>query len=135
MTYVVAYIATAIVFFAVDYVWLSRVALGFYRSEIGHVLQDQPNLAAAGAFYLFYVGGIVYFAVNPALASDNWTQALIAGAILGLVAYGTYDMTNLATIRDWSIKVTVIDILWGATLTAGSAVAGFFAVRALGMGN
>lgn len=132
MTYVIAYIATAIVFFAIDYVWLSRVAFNFYRAEIGHVLLDKPNFAAAGAFYLFYVGGIVYFAVSPALASENWTQALVAGAILGLVAYGTYDMTNLATVKDWSVKVTIIDIAWGATLTSVSALAGYFAVRALG---
>jgi len=129
MTYVVAYIGTAIVFFALDYIWLSRVAFGFYRSQIGHVLLDQPNFLAAGVFYLFYVGGIVYFAVAPAIASDNWTQALIAGAILGLVAYGTYDMTNLATVKDWSVAVTIVDMVWGATLTALSATAGFYAVR------
>ena len=132
MTYVVAYIAAAIVFFAIDYVWLSRVAFNFYRSEIGHVLRDEPNFAAAGAFYLFYIGGIVYFAVTPALANESWTHALVAGAILGLVAYGTYDMTNLATVKDWSVKVTVIDIVWGAALTSVSALAGYAAVRALG---
>ena len=131
MPLVIAYLATAIVFFALDYVWLSRVAFKFYRSEIGHVLLDKPNLAPAGAFYLFYIAGIVYFAVNPALAGGSWTQAMVAGAILGLIAYGTYDMTNLATIKNWSISVTVIDIVWGATLTAGSATAGYFAVRAL----
>jgi uncharacterized membrane protein len=135
MPYVVAYIGTAIVFFAIDYVWLSRVAFGFYREQIGHVLLDQPNLAAAGAFYLFYIGGIVYFAVAPAMQSGNWTQALIAGAILGLVAYGTYDMTNLATIRDWSVSVTIIDILWGAALTGTAATAGYFATRLLGASN
>lgn len=132
MTYVIAYIASAIVFFAIDYVWLSRVAFNFYRSEIGHVLRDEPNFAAAGAFYLFYIGGIVYFAIAPALANESWTHALVAGAILGLVAYGTYDMTNLATVKDWSIKVTVIDILWGGALTSVSALAGYSAVRALG---
>ena len=110
MPLVIAYFATAIVFFALDYVWLSRVAF---------------------KFYLFYIAGIVYFAVNPALAGGSWTQAMVAGAILGLIAYGTYDMTNLATIKNWSISVTVIDIVWGATLTAGSATAGYFAVRAL----
>lgn len=129
MTYVVAYVGAAIVFFAIDYVWLTRIAFDFYRSEIGHVLRDEPNLAAAGAFYLFYIGGIVYFAVGPALANENWMQALFAGALLGLIAYGTYDMTNLATIRDWSVKVTVIDTLWGAALTGTAATAGYFAAR------
>ncbi len=129
MTYVVAYIVTAIVFFAIDFIWLSKVALNFYRKEIGHVLLDQPNLAPAAAFYLFYIIGIVYFAITPALASDNWVQALLAGLLLGAIAYGTYDMTNLATVKNWSLSVTVIDILWGAALTGVAATAGFFAAR------
>ena len=129
MPLVIAYIATAIVFFALDYVWLSRVAFKFYRSEIGHVLLDKPNLAPAGSFYLFYIAGIVYFAVNPALAGGSWTQAMVAGAILGLIAYGTYDMTNLSTLKGWSLNISLIDLAWGGFLSGISALAGYWVAR------
>ncbi|EIM78217.1 hypothetical protein A33O_00480 [Nitratireductor aquibiodomus RA22] len=125
MSYVIAYAATAIVFFGLDYIWLSRVAAGFYRDRMGHLLLDQPNFAAAGMFYLFYVAGVVYFAVAPALSNGTATSALIAGALLGLIAYGTYDMTNLATIKNWSVAVTVVDMAWGTVLTGVSAWAGY----------
>lgn len=129
MTYIVAYLSTAVVFFAIDYVWLSRIALGFYRDRLGGLLLDQPNLAVAGAFYLVYVVGIVYFAVVPALNAGSAMHAVLAGALLGLIAYGTYDMTNLATIKNWSVAVTVVDIVWGAVLTGFSAWAGYMATR------
>lgn len=125
MSYLVAYFTTAIVFFGLDYVWLSRVAAGFYRERLGHLLLDQPNLLAAGLFYLAYVAGIVYFAVAPALANGGAAGAFFAGAVLGLVAYGTYDMTNLSTLRDWSVAVTFVDIAWGTLLTGVSAWAGY----------
>lgn len=131
MQHVIAYVATAVVFFAIDFLWLSRIATTFYQSRMGDLLLEKPNLAAAGAFYLFYVGGIVYFAVAPALQSGNWTQALFSGALLGLIAYGTYDITNLATIKNWSSLVTIVDLAWGTVLTGASATAGFFITRAI----
>jgi uncharacterized membrane protein len=131
MTYIIAYIATAIVFFGLDYVWLSRVATGFYRDRMVHLLLDQPNLAAAGLFYCVYVAGIVYFAVAPALGNGTATSALIAGALLGLIAYGTYDMTNLATVKNWSVAVTIVDMAWGTVLTSASAWAGYMATLRL----
>ncbi|PZU23124.1 MAG: DUF2177 domain-containing protein [Shinella sp.] len=127
-TYLVAYLSTAAVFFGLDYVWLSRVAIGFYRSEIGEILRDRPNMAAAGLFYLFYVVGIVYFAVLPGVQKGSLTTALVGGALLGLIAYGTYDMTNLATLKVWSLTMSLIDMAWGAVLTAVAAGAGFWAV-------
>ena len=131
MTYIIAYIATAIVFFGLDYVWLSRVATGFYRDRMGHLLLDQPNFAAAGLFYCVYVAGIVYFAVAPALGNGTATSALIAGALLGLIAYGTYDMTNLATVKNWSVAVTIVEMAWGPVLTSASAWAGYMATLRL----
>lgn len=128
MTLIVAYLSTAIVFLGLDYLWLSKVAIGFYRSRIGDLLLAQPNFMAAGAFYLFYVGGVVYFAVMPSLNGGSWTGALVSGAILGLIAYGTYDMTNLATLKNWSVAVSAVDMAWGAFLTGISAVAGHAAV-------
>ena len=128
MTYLIAYASTAVVFFALDFVWLTRVAIGFYRQNIGELLLATPNFAAAGIFYLFYVIGIVYFAVMPAVTANSVLTALLNGAILGLLAYGTYDMTNLATLKGWSLSVSVVDMAWGAVLTATAAAAGYYAV-------
>lgn len=125
-TYVIAYIATAVVFFGLDFIWLSRIALNFYKSQIGDLMLAQPNFMAAGVFYLAYIGGIVYFAVMPALTGGTWTTALVAGAVLGFVAYGTYDMTNLSTLKNWPIAMSVVDLLWGTVLTSVAATAGYF---------
>ncbi|MGV8936589.1 MAG: DUF2177 family protein [Allorhizobium sp.] len=124
-TYIIAYFATAVVFFGLDYLWLSRIAIGFYRNQIGPLMLAQPNFAAAGIFYLFYIAGIVYFAVGPALSGGTWASAMIAGVVLGLVAYGTYDMTNLATLKNWSVSVTIVDMVWGGVLTGLAATAGY----------
>lgn len=124
-SYAVAYTATALVFFGLDFVWLSTVSTGFYRSRIGSLLLDQPNLGVAGLFYLVYVAGIVHFAVMPAVNGTSWTTALVNGALLGLVAYGTYDMTNLATLKSWSVSVSVVDMMWGIALTATAATCGY----------
>lgn len=133
MTYVIAYLATALVFLGLDFLWLTRISPAFYRSRIGELLLAQPNFAAAAAFYLLYVAGIVYFAVVPALNAGNWTTALLSGAILGLVAFGTYDMTNLATLKGWSLQVSLVDMTWGIIITAASATGGYFmAVRLSG---
>ena len=125
LVHVVAYLATAFVFLVLDFLWLTRVASGFYRERLGGLLLEQPNFAAAGAFYVIYVAGIVYFAVSPALQAGSWTTALMAGAVLGLVAYGTYDLSNLATLRNWSLTLTIVDMIWGAALTAIAATAGY----------
>ncbi len=127
LVHVVAYIATALVFLLLDFLWLTGMASGFYRERLGGLLLDQPNFAAAGAFYVIYVAGIVYFAVSPALQAGSWTTALVAGAMLGLVAYGTYDLSNLATLRNWSLTITIVDMIWGAALTAIAATAGYHA--------
>jgi uncharacterized membrane protein len=133
MTYVVAYIATAIVFLGLDAIWLSKVALGMYRQELGGLLLEKPNLPIAAAFYLLYVVGIVVLAIVPALGEGGWIKALLLGAVLGLVAYGTYDITNLSTLKAWSVKLAVIDIAWGTALTAVSATIGYWAVKAFNL--
>ena len=110
MRFVVAYLATAVVFLGLDALWLSRIALSMYRREIGGLLLDKPNLLIAGLFYLIFVVGIVLLAIFPALNGGTWVNALLMGAVLGLVAYGTYDITNLSTLKGWSTKLAVIDI-------------------------
>ena len=131
MKYVVAYVVTAVVFLGLDALWLSRVALDMYRREIGSMLLERPSLPVAGVFYLIFVLGIVVLAIAPALASGSgWQGAMLAGAVLGLVAYGTYDITNLSTLKNWSLTVTLTDLAWGTALTAVSAAAGAFVATA-----
>ena len=128
LRYLTAYVATAVVFLACDSVWLTR-AIGFYKNELGDLIADKPNLGAAAVFYLLYVLGIVVLVVMPATRNGGWQSALFLGGMLGLVAYATYDMTNLATLTRWSIRVTVADMAWGTFVTAVSSLAGFFAAR------
>ena len=133
MRYAVAYIVTALVFLGFDFIWLTQVALGMYRRELAGLLLDQPNLLIAGLFYLLFVAGLVILAVVPALNGGSWVNALLMGAVLGLVAYGTYDITNLSTLKGWSLTVTLADLAWGTVLSSLAATAGYFAVTSLGL--
>ena len=132
-TAVFAYIATAIVFFGMDFIWLSNATAILYRPKLGAMLLDKPNLPVAAAFYLVYVVGVVAFAVLPALAQGDWTRALWGGALLGLVSYGTYDFTNLATLANWPLIVSLADLAWGTFATATAAVAGYLILRVAGV--
>ena len=127
--YLVAYGFSAAVFLALDLVWLSTMGGTFYKDRIGGLLLAQPNLIIAGVFYLVYVGGIVFLAVAPALHGGNWVNALLAGAVLGLVAYGTYDITNLSTLKNWSLSVSLVDMAWGTTVSAIAATAGYLGTK------
>jgi uncharacterized membrane protein len=130
MRYFIAYVSTAVVFLATDYIWLSRT-MGFYRSSLGDILAEKPNLLAAAAFYLIYFVGIVVFAVMPAARNGGWVSALLLGGLLGLVAYATYDLTNLATLSRWSWTVTIVDLIWGSFVTAVASLAGLAAIKTL----
>jgi len=127
--YVRAYIAALIAFLVADGIWLGFVALEFYREQLGVLLRDPPNMAAAGLFYLAYIAGVIYMVVRPALAANSLKTAALNGAVLGLVAFGTYDMTNLATLAGWPVAVVIVDMLWGAVVTALIASAGYAAAR------
>ena len=129
LQHIVAYITTAAVFLAIDYVWLSQIATRFYFDRLGHLLMDKPNMAAAGAFYLMYVVGIVIFAVTPALKSETMMPALVFGALFGFFTYATYDITNFATLRGWPLIVVGVDVAWGTLLSSVSAVSGYFLTR------
>ena len=132
LSYLAAYGATAVVLLAVDVLWLGFIAKSFYRDGIGHLMADSPNLVAGGVFYLLYPVGIMLFAVAPAAlygglaapADAQWSRALLAGALFGFFAYATYDLSNLATLRDWPLRLALVDIVWGTALTAAAAVAG-----------
>jgi uncharacterized membrane protein len=127
--FAIAYLGAAAAMLVLDAIWLTLAVPRLYQPQIGHLLAAQPNLGIAAVFYLFYVVGIVVFAVLPAHAGGSWLTALGLGALLGLVAYGTYDFTNMATLRDWPLGITVIDVIWGTFLTATAATAGWFALR------
>lgn len=129
LIYIKAYAGALVAFLTIDLIWLGFVARGFYRGQLGHLMLDKPNVVAAGLFYLAYVAIVVFLAVPPALAKGSWTTAAFYGAILGLFAYGTYDMTNLATLKDWPVPVVIVDMVWGICLTATCATAGYLAAR------
>ncbi len=119
MTYwIILWIAAAILFLAIDMLWLLWLGRGFYVSEIGTLLRETPNFGAAGAFYLLYVTGLMIMVIWPAHQAQSVSQALIYGAVLGLMAYGTYDLTNLAVAKGFTAKIAAIDMAWGTLLTA-----------------
>lgn len=123
--YFVAYVGTLVVFLGIDFVWLSFVARKFYFERLGPLLLDQPNLGIAAFFYLFYVMGIVHLAIIPALKDGNAMVAVVNAAVFGVLAYATYDITNMATLKGWSWEVAAVDIVWGGVLSAVSAYAGY----------
>ena len=109
---------TAIVFLAIDIVWLGVVASGFYQKHMGHLMRSDVILPAALLFYLLYVVAILVFAVLPGLESQSINRTLALGAFLGLVAYSTFDLTCLALFKNFPVKVVIIDLIWGTVLTA-----------------
>ena len=115
------YLLTAPVFFAVDLLWLGVIARGFYRNNLGHLLSSTVNWPAAVIFYLIFIGGILYFSVLPALAEGSLRRALVNGALFGFFTYVTYELTNLATLPDWPLRVVLVDTAWGVTLCASVA--------------
>jgi uncharacterized membrane protein len=114
--YLKLYALTVPVFFAVDIIWLGFIAKKFYRNNLGFILSPQVNWPAAISFYLLYIAGILIFAVVPALEKESFGRALLWGCLYGFFTYATYDLTNMATIENWPLKVVIVDILWGVFL-------------------
>jgi len=129
MNFLKAYIGVLIVFVIFDAVWLGLIAADFYAETIGHLMAETVNWGAAVVFYAMYIGGIAHFVSIPAGAASDLRQAVVNGALLGAIAYGTYDLTNYATLRDWPLKVVVADMLWGGFITASAAIGGYLAVK------
>jgi uncharacterized membrane protein len=130
--YLKLYLATLIAFFAVDMVWLGLVARTFYRKHLGFIMAPSPNWAAAIVFYLLFIVGILVFVVLPGLQANSLPTTLLRAALFGLITYATYDLTNLATIKDWPVIVTVVDLVWGTVLSVIVSLAGFMAGKWLG---
>ncbi|MDG2284661.1 MAG: DUF2177 family protein [Alphaproteobacteria bacterium] len=126
-TVIKAYIGALVAFCVMDAVWLGVIASDFYFGALGGLLREDPNWLAAAVFYLGYIAGVVYFAVLPTSLEAGWMAAAKRGALLGLLAYATYDMTNLATLVGWSLTVSLVDMAWGMVITGAAATAGFMA--------
>ena len=126
-TFLIGWIAALVALAILDAVWLGIVARDLYRDKIGSMLLEQPRWSAAILFYLLHTVGIVVF---PLALAETWLGALLYGALFGLVVYGAYDFTNLATLKGWPASLTVIDLAWGTAVTAVACVAAFLAVRA-----
>lgn len=121
------------VFLAIDMVWLGLVAKNFYREQIGFLMKPNVNWAAAIIFYLIFIAGLVVFVVAPAIEKKSIAHALLFGALFGLVCYATYDLTNLAVAKDWPVLVTIVDLAWGATLSASVAAITYSIAHKLGL--
>ncbi len=121
------------VFFAIDMVWLGLVAKNFYSQQIGYLMKTNVNWVAALLFYFLFIGGVVFFVLTPALEKNSLTYAVFAGALFGLMTYATYDLTNLATIKEWPLLVTVVDLIWGTSLSTIVSVVSYLIAKKLGL--
>lgn len=119
--YLISYVLVLVIFTVIDMVWLMGVARSTYVAEMGALMKKSPNLVAAVIFYLLYAAGLVVFAIKPGLANESWLWAAVLGACLGLIAYGTYDFTNLAVIEGYGWRIALIDLAWGTTVSAVTA--------------
>lgn len=129
MAFFVAYIAALVIFGVIDILWLTFVGAKLFRDTLGDVLAQDVRMAPAIAFYLLYPLGVVFFAIAPALRDASVMTALINGAMFGLMTYATYDLTNYATVRNWTLNLTIIDLSYGAALTAATALLGYWITR------
>ncbi|MCB0493511.1 MAG: DUF2177 family protein [Cyclobacteriaceae bacterium] len=126
---IISYLLTTVVFFAIDLLWLGVIAKGWYSKYLGNLLSDQVNWTAAIIFYLLFIVGIFIFAILPAVDKASLSKAIVMGALFGFFTYATYDLTNLATLKGWPLKIVLIDITWGVVLTATVSAAGYTITR------
>ena len=129
MKYLKAFVAIAVVFTVIDLAWIGLFLGAVYDAQLSAIMRTTPLALPAVLFYIGYIGAIIFFAVRPALADGRWATAMINGALLGAVAYGTYTLTNHAILSDWAWHLVVSDIAWGAFLTGTCSVCGYFAAR------
>ena len=123
------YLLTVPVFFIIDLIWLGVVAKNFYQKNLKYILSPDVNWTAAIIFYLIYIVGILIFAVLPAVAKDSLRQAAVWGALFGFFTYATYDLTNLALLKDWPLNIVFVDILWGVVLCSAVAALSFYVAK------
>lgn len=122
--YIAAYMGTALVMVALDMLWLGVIARPLYQQGIGHLMAEHTQVGVAVLFYLLYALGVVIFAVSPQHNGSNWAGTLARGVLFGFFAYATYDLTNLATLRDWPLRLSLLDMGWGTVVSAAAAAGG-----------
>lgn len=115
------YLITALVFFLVDILWLGFISKKLYRKHLGFIMAPKVNWAAAIIFYSLFIVGLVFFVINPALERSSLIYAILVGGFFGLITYGTYDLTNLSTLKDWPLFITVVDLIWGTFLNGATS--------------
>jgi uncharacterized membrane protein len=125
------YLITFLAFLGIDSLWLGLIAPSFYRSQIGHLMAENANFPAAAAFYLIYIFGMVFFVIEPAMHGQTIKQAVLRGALYGFITYATYDLTNHATLQDWPLLMTVVDMTWGTVLCASVTLVSVWAGKKL----
>jgi len=123
------YAIALVIFLAIDMIWLMVISKSLYAQHLGYLMAPKAKLFAALIFYILFVFGLQFFVLNPALASSSWTMALFAGMFFGLVTYATYDLTNLATVKDWPLLITVIDLAWGTFVSGLTSILSFLIIR------
>lgn len=128
MTFLKMYLVAFVVFLAVDAVWLTFVANKFYKEHLGFLMKETPNYVAALIFYLVFIVGLVYFVIQPGIDAQSISKIIIGGLLFGFITYATYDLTNLATVRDWPINITIIDLIWGTTLSTSVSVISYLII-------
>ena len=126
---IISFIFVSIIFLVIDVVWLSITVKSLYRPALGDLLKDTPVMWAAVLFYIIYMIGVALIILKPALANDSILQALWTGVVFGVVAYGTYNLTNMATVKNWSASIVWIDMLWGGFLTGFSSAVGIYLTK------
>jgi uncharacterized membrane protein len=131
-TVIIAFVTQLIVMGVLDGAWISFAVGKLYRPGIGHLMSDKPQAIPAVIFYLLYAAGVTYLVTLPALSAGGWVQAAVRGAVFGLVAYGTYDLTSFAIMRGWPANVTIADMIWGLVLTGVTAGISTFVASKLG---
>lgn len=132
MKWLLYYGITLTVFMVIDLIWLGFIAKDLYSKYLGYLMSDNVNWLAAVVFYLIFIGGVCYFVLYPSLIDKNMTNLLIRASLFGFITYATYDLTNLATIKDWPINITIIDLIWGTTLSTSVSVISYFIINLLG---
>ncbi len=120
------YLIALVIFVIIDGIGLGFIAKDLYRKELGHLLASNPNWTAAIIFYLLFLVGLVYFVINPGIEKESIMTVVISGALFGLLTYATYDLTNLATLKEWPLKITIIDLIWGTSLSTIVSTATYY---------
>ena len=131
MIYLYYFFSTLIPLMVLDALWILSIAKGFYAERLGFLFQQSINLIPVAIFYPLYAFAVMFLAVAPAVSSSSWVEAMWRGALLGLAAYGAYDLTNHATIAKWPLSVTLVDIFWGIIVTAATSVIAYFTINHL----